>query len=180
MSNHHTQTIQPESDTSGSNVPVLSAARFVQSNGWSVALVEELMDCGALPTLVVGKHRLINIEALRQRAQLESTLVPAKVVKASKSHVDSRTEKPMLLSIDGAAQCLELAPKTIRKWLSNGTCPFPTVLIGARRLVRRTDLEKFIDQLGGVPSEKPPAEISYDQNVKRGRGRPRNKLTPIH
>jgi excisionase family DNA binding protein len=180
MSNHHTQPVQPESDTSGLNVPVLSAERYAQTIGWSLAMVEEHMDRGELPFLIIGKHRLVNMEALRQSSIFESTLEPERVGQISKSHVDMRAEKPLLLSVDQTAQCLGIASKTIRKWLSNGSCPFDTVLIGARRLVRRTDLQRYVDQLGGTPSEKSPAEISDVQNVKRGRGRPRNTLTAIH
>ena len=178
MFNHHTHPAQPELGSSGLNVPVLSAERYAQLSGWSLAAVEEQMDRGQLPTMLIGEHRLVNIEALRQRAILESTLAPLRAGQPSPSHIDSLVEKPMLLSIDGTAKCLEIAAKTIRKWLSNGTCPFPTVLIGARRLVRRTDLEKFVDELGCDPLEKPPSEIPVGQNIIRGRGRPRNTLKP--
>ena len=180
MFNHHTQPAQEESGISGLSVPVLAAALYARLSGLSLAMVEEQMECGDLPTLIIGKLRLVNIEALRQRAIWESTVAPSRVVQPSTSHVDSTAEKPMLLSIDGTAHCVEIAPKTIRKWLSNGTCPFPTVSIGGRRLVRRTDLEKFIDELGCGPREKQPAETTVRQKVKRGRGRPRNTLTPVH
>lgn len=180
MSNHHTQLDQPESDTSGLNVPVLSAERYAQSIGWSLAMVEEHMDRGELPCLIIGKHRLVNMEALRQRAILASTHATGQADRFLLRQLDSRAEQPLLLSVDQAAQCLGIASKTIRKWLCSGSCPFKTVLLGARRLVRRADLEKFIDQLGGAPSEKPPAGISSVQNVKKGRGRPRNTLNQIH
>jgi excisionase family DNA binding protein len=179
MFNHHTQSAQPELGISGLTVPVLSAERYAQLSGWSLASVEEQMDRGELPTLIIGKHRLVNIEALRQRAILESTLAPLRAGQVSTRHVEAQVEKPLLLSIDGTAKCLEIAAKTIRKWLSNGTCPFPTVLIGARRLVRRTDLEKFVGELGCDPIEKPPSESPVGQNIKRGRGRPRNILKPV-
>lgn len=102
------------------------------------------------------------------------------LVQPSTSQVDASAEKPLLLSLDAAAQCLSLAEKTIRKWLSDGTCPFQTVKIGGRRLVRRVDLEKFVNELGSDPSEKPTAEISVGPNLKRGRGRPRNTSAPVH
>jgi excisionase family DNA binding protein len=180
MPNHHTQPVQTESDTSGLNVPILSAERYAQSIGWSLAMVEEHMDRGELPSLIIGKHRLVNMEALRQRAILASTNATGQTGQLLLRQLDSKAEQPLLLSVDQTAQYLGIASKTIRKWLCSGSCPFKTVLLGARRLVRRADLEKFIDQLGDAPSEKPPAEISCDQNVKRGRGRPRNTLTPIH
>lgn len=57
----------------------------------------------------------------------------------------------MLLSVPETAHYLGLSEKTIRNWLSLGTCPWPTVRLGARRLVRRVDLEKYVRDL--VPEQ---------------------------
>jgi len=81
VSIHHAQTVQPEFDTSGLNVPDLAVERCMQSGGSSLA--SNRMD-----------------------------------------------------------------------WCSVFSC--------------RNDLEKFTDELGGGPHEKPHAEIPVPQNMKQG------------
>ena len=80
----------------------------------------------------------------------------------------------LLITIREAAKVLCVAEKTARNWLTQGKFPIQTFKIGARRVVRRVDLQEFIDGLGtaivvpGVPSVSP--ELTF-QNKKRGRPR---------
>lgn len=148
MSIHHTQALDPDSAFSSSTFKVPTDEPHAQLSGSPIVVVKE----GATSHLRDG--------------QLKA------------SQVSSRSEKSLLLSIERTAECLEIAPKTIRKWLSNGTCPFPTVLLGARRLVRRVDLEKFVNELGCAQSSMLGTEPLNRQELKRGRGRPRKTLTP--
>lgn len=184
MFNHQSQLEQLESSIASSNLPALSAERYAQLVGSPIGVVEAQLNRHQLPSIKIGSRRFVNIEALRQTAKQDPLSPVSQPSSISVSgQIDppgmSPTEKSLMLSIDNTAQCLGLAPKTIRKWLSNGTCPFPTVLIGARRLIRRTDLEKFVNELG-QPSIAPASafESALVQPIKRGRGRPRNSAAP--
>lgn len=83
-------------------------------------------------------------------------------------------DKTLLVSVQEAARCLGIAEKTVRNWMSAGKFPVQTFRLGARRLIRRVDLELFVSGLGGdqsapEPEPKPvPIEIT-----KKHRGRPR-------
>jgi excisionase family DNA binding protein len=83
-------------------------------------------------------------------------------------------DKTLLVSVPEAARCLGIAEKTVRNWMSAGKFPVQTVRLGARRLVRRADLELFVDGLGVGQSA---AVVELDSIpialVKRPRGRPR-------
>lgn len=181
MFNHQSQLEQLESSIASSNLPALSAERYAQLVGSPIGVVEAQLNRHQLPSIKIGSRRFVNIEALRQTAKqdpLPPVSQPSSIsVSGQIDPPGMSPEKPLMLSIDNTAQCLGLAPKTIRKWLSNGTCPFPTVLIGARRLIRRCDLEKFVSELG-QPASVSASESSLVQPIKRGRGRPRNSAAP--
>jgi hypothetical protein len=176
MFNHQTLPDQQKSGISTLELTVPTAEQHAEQTGSTIGVVEAQIDRKELQVAVIGNQRFVNVEALRQSANLEAEQVPARVSRSPARRLETPAEKPLMLSINGTAQCLEIAPKTIRKWLSNGTCPFPTVLIGARRLVRRCDLEKFVSELGTSPAVSNPSINPTTQEVKRGRGRPRHTL----
>jgi hypothetical protein len=176
MFNHQALPDQQNSGISSLKLQVLTAEQYAALIGSPLGVVEEQIDRNELPITLIGNQRFVNVEALQKSVAFEAAHVPARASRLPSSRVESPPEKSLLLSINGTAQCLEIAPKTIRKWLSNGTCPFPTVLIGARRLVRRCDLEKFVSELGTSPAVSNPSINSTTQEVKRGRGRPRHTL----
>lgn len=62
-----------------------------------------------------------------------------------------------LVPVVKAGECLSLAPQTTRNKLATGQFPVKTVLLGGKRLVKKTDLAHYIDDLG---------------EEKRPRGRP--------
>ncbi|MHB8919438.1 MAG: helix-turn-helix domain-containing protein [Halothiobacillus sp.] len=59
---------------------------------------------------------------------------------------------PALLTIKQAASFLGLNEQTLRNQQSRGTSPLPTIKVGARRMVRRIDVERLAygDQHGPV------------------------------
>ena len=176
MFNHQTLPDQQKSGISTLELPVPTAEQHAEQSGSTIGVAEGQIDRNELPVTVIGNQRFVNVEALQKGVAVEAAHAPARANRLSSSRVEQPSEKPLMLSINGTAQCLEIAPKTIRKWLSNGTCPFPTVLIGARRLVRRCDLEKFVNELGTSPAVSNPSINPTTQEVKRGRGRPRHTL----
>lgn len=62
-----------------------------------------------------------------------------------------------LISAVKAGEALGYAHSTTRNKLVAGQFPIPTILVGNKRLVRKTDVADYIDALAG----------------KRGRGRPK-------
>ena len=80
----------------------------------------------------------------------------------------------LLITIRDAAALLCIAEKTARNWLTQGKFPVETFKIGARRVVRKVDLLKFVDGLGTTVVE--PTRPSMSQGLvfqtKKG-GRPR-------
>ncbi len=84
------------------------------------------------------------------------------------------TIQPLLLSIEDAARALSLAPQTLRNLMARGQCPFPTVKIGARRLVPAAALQQFVDSLSGAsaPAQAPQPDPAPTAPTRRP-GRPR-------
>lgn len=54
----------------------------------------------------------------------------------------------LLIRATEAGECLSLAEQTTRNKLHAGTFPLKTVLLGGKRLVKKTDLARYIDELG--------------------------------
>ena len=80
----------------------------------------------------------------------------------------------LLLTIREAAKLLCIAEKTARNWLTQGKFPVATFKIGARRVVRKIDLIKFIDGLGTFVGGHPVLSVNDEaifQQKKRGRPR---------
>ena len=86
-------------------------------------------------------------------------------------------DKNLLISVPEAARCLGIAEKTVRNWMSAGKFPVQTFRLGARRLVRRADLELFVSGLGGGLSasvvDVAPIPVAL---IKQPRGRPRKTV----
>ena len=80
----------------------------------------------------------------------------------------------LLVSVDEVARLLSLAPKTLRNWISIGTFPVSTFLIGRRRMIRLTDLVLYVSELGCV-EKKNVVKMTVNglTQPKRERGRPR-------
>lgn len=86
-------------------------------------------------------------------------------------------ENTLLVSVPEAARCLGIAEKTVRNWMSAGRFPIQTFRLGARRLVRRADLELFVQSLGGGQSAPVvESELIPLTPVKKPRGRPRKTV----
>ncbi|AOJ14118.1 hypothetical protein DF161_19885 [Burkholderia stagnalis] len=59
----------------------------------------------------------------------------------------------LLIPVVKAGECLSLAEQTTRNKLHCGTFPVKTVMLGGKRLVKKTDLADYITELG---AEKRP------------------------
>jgi Helix-turn-helix domain len=80
----------------------------------------------------------------------------------------------LLLTIREAAKLLCIAEKTARNWLTQGKFPVATFKIGARRVVRKIDLVKFIEGLGAFVGVHPVLSVTEGAIVQqKKRGRPR-------
>lgn len=53
-----------------------------------------------------------------------------------------------LIPIIDAGRALSYAPQTTRNLVAAGKFPVPTHLVGGKRVVKKTDLAKYIDSLG--------------------------------
>lgn len=83
-------------------------------------------------------------------------------------------DKTLLVSVSEAARSLGIAEKTVRNWMSAGKFPIQTFRLGARRLVRRADLELFVTGLGGGQSVSGLEPLRQaDEITRKQRGRPR-------
>lgn len=71
----------------------------------------------------------------------------------SESIITLPADRPMLYSVASAATALSVAARTIRNYIDQGN--IPALRVGARVLIRREDLEAFIDSL---PRNKPRKE----------------------
>lgn len=98
-----------------------------------------------------------------------------------------RATLPLLLDISKVAMLTGLSQQTLRNWLWRGVLPFPTVQVGARRLVRTEDLLAWVASLRGSEvahvlqahlGESQPASSVRNQSEssRRGRGRPRGAV----
>lgn len=62
-----------------------------------------------------------------------------------------------LIPVLKAGACLSYAPQTVKNKLAKGQFPIATVLVGGKRLVKKTLLASYIDELGtkrrGRPSK---------------------------
>lgn len=52
-------------------VPVMTKEQFAQATGLSADVIRGQISRGYLPTVKLGRYRLINVEALRQRSAEE-------------------------------------------------------------------------------------------------------------
>ena len=80
----------------------------------------------------------------------------------------------LLLTIREASEMLCIAEKTARNWLTQGKFPVATFKIGARRVVRKNDLIRFIEGLGTLVGIPPVLSVNGGavfQQKKRGRPR---------
>lgn len=102
---------------------------------------------------------------------------------SSSSTSVSQTPQPqtpdrLLISLQDAAERLGVSYYAIRNWMLAGSLGFPTVKIGARRLVPVAELEKYVQRLTEEALERlphlPSPAIPDPTPLKRGRGRPRN------
>jgi len=75
-----------------------------------------------------------------------------------------------LLSIPEAAALLRIKEDTLRHWLSDRRLPFTK--IGARTLLKRRDLDAYIE------AQTVPAEASLPTLLERRRRRARTGATP--
>lgn len=81
----------------------------------------------------------------------------------------------LLVPFSEVAPLLSVHPQTLRTWQSQGRLPFPSFLIGGKRVVRVSDLEAFVNGLG-KPGIDPLAAGATQPDViprRRPRGRPR-------
>lgn len=62
------------------------------------------------------------------------------------STTDTAAEAPLLLTIEAAARLLSIGRSMAYELASNGE--LPTVRLGRKRLVRRSDLLEFVERLG--------------------------------
>lgn len=63
-------------------------------------------------------------------------------------YLESLWPRQALVPALEAGKCLSYAPQTTRNKLAKGQFPIRTVLVGGKRLVKKTDLAQYIDDLG--------------------------------
>ncbi|WP_124470982.1 hypothetical protein [Burkholderia ubonensis] len=63
-------------------------------------------------------------------------------------YLESLWPRQALVPALEAGKCLSYAPQTTRNKLAKGQFPISTVLVGGKRLVKKTDLAQYIDELG--------------------------------
>ena len=51
------------------NIPLMTAEAFAQATGLPLTVLESQIQRGYWPTLTIGKRRLLNVEAIRERAK---------------------------------------------------------------------------------------------------------------
>ncbi len=175
MLEHRTLKSPIDSISSSSILLILTPEQVAQIFGSAVGLVKEQTAHNELPVLQIEKSLFINFESLQRGAIMHASRTPARCDQHSNCS-GPHAEKKSMMSIDEAAHYLDIAPKTIRKWLSNRTCPFPTVKIGDSRKVKRADLEEYVKNLGHDCIEMAVNESVASQQVQPRRGRPRKTL----
>lgn len=62
-------------------------------------------------------------------------------------YLESLWPRQALVPVLEAGKCLSYAPQTTRNKLAKGQFPVPTVLVGGKRLVNKTQLARYIDEL---------------------------------
>ena len=62
---------------------------------------------------------------------------------------------PLLISIDTASLMLGISAKTCRNWLSADIFPIPTFRVGGRRMIKKRDVESYVENLGVQPLPAP-------------------------
>ena len=90
-------------------------------------------------------------------------------------------EEPLLMRPVEAGRLIGMAEQTARNKVTAGKFPIEIVISGSRKMVRRSDLEKYVEGLKSVESPPsslspatPPAEMAQAKaKVGRPRGRPR-------
>lgn len=90
-------------------------------------------------------------------------------------------EKTLLVPFTEAGRLLGIAKQTARNWEVARKFPVPTFLLGAKRMVRTEDLEKYVASLGAGISQtqniQVPTPMRQSEVIKkRPRGRPRKQL----
>lgn len=75
-----------------------------------------------------------------------------------------RNPPPDVISVREAAYMLGVAEQTIRNWICQGTVPFATARIGRRRVIRRSDVVKFLEEQFAPPPRRgrPPLTPAPD------------------
>lgn len=82
--------------------------------------------------------------------------------------------QPSLISLCDAAARLSISSKTARNWLALGKFPIPTFRLGGLRVVRSSDIDAFISNLGSLEASGRSDDTNpSSEQKKRGRGRPR-------
>lgn len=80
--------------------------------------------------------------------------------------------KEVMITLRAACERLGLNHRTVKNWISRGSCPFPTVKIGDLRMVVVADLDEFVSDLRRS-ADLATHHFSAISQIKRGRGRPR-------
>ena len=95
-------------------------------------------------------------------------------------------EEPLLMPPIEAGRLIGMAAQTVRNKVTAGKFPIDIVLVGSRKMVRRVDLEKYVEGLEAIGShltsptlQSPPAGMAQAK-VARPRGRPRKVGLMIH
>ncbi len=69
-------------------------------------------------------------------------------ISAAFAYLESIFPGMALVPVLEAGQCLSYAPQTTKNKVHNGTFPIKTILVGGKRVVKKTDLAYYIDCLG--------------------------------
>lgn len=78
-------------------------------------------------------------------AQIVAAWLETHARPAINAYVDERTNRPILVGIARAARLTDLSESTVERMLADGY--LPTVKVGARRLIRLADLERWAEGL---------------------------------
>lgn len=119
---------------------------------------EELGDSGASPVQEPPRPRERNAAATARQAlqklpdslqestaAIVSAWLETHARPAIADYVEDRATRPILIGIPRAARLTDLSEATIERMLADGF--LPTVKVGARRLIRLADLERWAEGL---------------------------------
>jgi hypothetical protein len=85
------------------------------------------------------------------------------------NYLESLFPGQALVPVIKAGCCLSYAQQTTRNKLASGEFPLKTSLLGGKRVVRKSDLAAYIDDLGakkrGRPKKSPKATCASDTNL---------------